>query len=299
MRAGHFWRAAAVAMTATLCTPLTAAAGPDPAAGPRQPIFPTALSYSLAQPTASPPGANDYGCRPNREHPYPVVLSEGTFENAYDNWAKLAPELAKDGYCVFAPNIGGPPDSPFQATGDIAKTATEFAAYVDRVRTATGASKVDIVGHSQGGMMPRYYIKNLGGANKVDKLIGLTPSNHGTTVDGIVPVIAQLPGGEQVYRTACESCAQQNKGSRFLDNLNAGGETVPDISYTVVATRTDEVVTPYTAAFLAPAPNVRNTTLQDYCAVDPTDHINISYDSIALRIVGNALDPEHAETPHC
>ena len=46
---------------------------------------------------------------------------------------------------------------------------------------ATGAAKVDIIGHSQGGMMPRYYVKNLGGAAKVDDLIGLSPSNHGTT----------------------------------------------------------------------------------------------------------------------
>ena len=40
---------------------------------------------------------------------------------------------------------------------------------------------LDLVGHSQGGMMPRYYVKNLGGAAKVDDLIGLSPSNHGTT----------------------------------------------------------------------------------------------------------------------
>ena len=35
-------------------------------------------------------------------------------------------------------------------------------------------------GHSQGGMMPRYYLKFLGGASKVDDLVGLAPSNHGT-----------------------------------------------------------------------------------------------------------------------
>ena len=46
---------------------------------------------------------------------------------------------------------------------------------------ATGAAKVSMVGHSQGGMMPRYYIKFLGGASKVDDLVGLSPSNHGTS----------------------------------------------------------------------------------------------------------------------
>jgi hypothetical protein len=34
-------------------------------------------------------------------------------------------------------------------------------------------------------MMPRYYLKFLGGASSVHTLIGLAPSNHGTTLDGI------------------------------------------------------------------------------------------------------------------
>jgi hypothetical protein len=47
------------------------------------------------------------------------------------------------------------------------------------------ASKVDIVGWSQGGMMPRYYINNLGGAAKVNILVGLAPSNFGTNPHGL------------------------------------------------------------------------------------------------------------------
>ena len=107
---------------------------------------------------------------------------------------------------------------------------------------ATGARKVSLVGHSQGGMMPRYYLKFLGGAGKVDDLIGLAPSNHGTSNPG-----ALLLDGAGV----CDSCGQQATGSAFMTNLNAGDETPGNVSYTVVETRYDEVVIPYTSAFLS------------------------------------------------
>ena len=61
---------------------------------------------------------------------------------------------------------------------------------------------------------------------------------------------------------ACDSCGQQATGSAFLTHLNAGDETPGQVSYTVVQTRYDEVVIPYTSAFLAGA-NTTNVLLQD------------------------------------
>ena len=49
----------------------------------------------------------------------------------------------------------------------------------------------------------------------------------------------------------CTACVQQEAGSAFLANLNAGGDTVAGVSYTVIESRNDEVVTPYTSAFLS------------------------------------------------
>lgn len=146
------------------------------------------------------------------------MLVHGTVENAYDNWAELSPQLKADGYCVFALNYGGAPERPLQAVGDIAASAGELSAYVDRVLAATGAAKVDIVGHSQGGMMPRYYLKFLGGARKVDHLIALSPTNYGTTFNGVLPLIHSLPAGDNVLGSFCEACVQQREGSAFLQN---------------------------------------------------------------------------------
>jgi triacylglycerol lipase len=219
-----------------------------------------------------PLGVNNFSCHPTSAHPEPVVLVHGTFFDSAMSWETLAPTLEADGYCVYAIDYGT------FGTAPIEQSAVQLRAFVDRVLHATGAAKVDIVGHSQGGMMPRYYMKNLGGASKVDKLIGLAPSNHGTT-NPLAPVVA--PG--------CPACAEQEAGSPFLTALNAGGDTLPGVTYTVIESKDDEIVTPYTSAFLQ-GPNVTNILLQADCPHDVSEHISILYDPVALQWVVHALN---------
>jgi triacylglycerol esterase/lipase EstA (alpha/beta hydrolase family) len=264
--------------------------------------FATAFAATVAFPDAPPPGANDFSCRPSAAHPYPVILVHGTFENMDDNWQAAAPVLVNHGYCVFAFNYGGASAaSPVQGTGLIPASARELKAFVGRVLAATGAAKVDIVGHSQGGMMPRYYLRFLGGAARVYTLVGLAPSNHGTTIDGLTTLtqtLGLLSGFGAGLSVTCPACTQQLVGSAFLTRLNAGGDTVPGVHYTVIESRDDEVVTPYTSAFLS-GPGVTNITLQDQCAADQTDHLEISYDPVALADMLNALDPAHPVPVPC
>jgi Lipase (class 2) len=264
--------------------------------------FLVGVAAALANPSASPPGANSWSCKPSSAHPYPVVLVNGTGEDMADGFSALSPLLADNGYCVFAANFGGTPGNLLQGTGDITQSAAELASFVSQVIAATGASKVDLVGHSQGGMMPRYYLKFLGGAPKVETLVGLAPSNHGTTLDGLATLETELatvlPGISSVLGSACEACAQQIAGSSFLTSLNAGGDTVAGPSYTVIETRNDEIVTPYTSAFLS-GPNVTNILLQNVCPLDQTDHIGIADDTVALHLVLNALDPAHPQAVPC
>ncbi|ACZ83374.1 esterase/lipase family protein [Streptosporangium roseum] len=246
----------------------------------------TALTGTAGAET-SPDGANDWNCRPSFFHPHPVVLVHGTFENMAFNWSKLSPVLKKNGYCVFALNYGGVPDAPVQGTGDIAQSAGQLSAFVDRVLQATGAPEVDIVGHSQGGMMPRYYAKFLGGAAKVRKLVGIVPSNHGTTASGLVTLGRLLGLLDPVIR-ACPACGQQLVDAEFLGALNSGGETLPGVEHTVIATRYDEVVTPYTSSFLNGS-GVKNILLQDKCPGDTNAHLGVNFDPVVHRIVLNEL----------
>ena len=279
----------------------TAQAASTPPAGPPRSTFPAALAYSLFNPEASPAGANDPTCRPTPAHPRPVVLVHGTVESAYSNWAELSPQLKAAGYCVFALNYGAfrrAPGIPFKGTEEISASARQLSVFVDQVRATTGAAEVDIVGHSQGGMMPRYYLKYLGGASKVGSLVALAPSNYGTVFYGVLPLIATVPGGEGAVGLACTACTQQRAGSTFLRDLNAGGDTVPGVEYTVISTTFDEVIQPFTNTFLR-SPGVTNINLQAVCLLDQTNHLGISYDPIAQQLVRNALDPSTARRPTC
>jgi triacylglycerol esterase/lipase EstA (alpha/beta hydrolase family) len=203
------------------------AAGAIPAQAASLPLGGEAAAFlASANPLfydASPLGAN-VGCQPTAAHPYPVVLVEGTFASMYNSFEAISPDLVNNGYCVYAFNYGQTiPFSGVYAMGDIPTSAAELSAEVNHVLAITGASKVDLVGWSQGGMMPRQYINDLGGAAKVNMLVGLAPSNYGTTLDGLQTLISDF-GLEGVttglLSVTCAACSQQLQGSSFLTSLD-------------------------------------------------------------------------------
>lgn len=264
-------------------------------------VVPAATAQAETQTeAASSSGWNDYSCKPSAAHPRPVVLVHATFANGIDNWLTLAPYLTNRGYCVFSLDYGQLPGVPlFFGLGPIDESAAQLDAFVDKVLAATGAAEADLVGHSQGGMMPRYYLKFLGGAAEVNAFVGIAPSNHGTTLNGLTNLLKYFPGAADLLTTATPALADQVVGSAFLTKLNAGGDTVPGVRYTVIATQYDEVVTPYSSQFLS-GTDVHNVLIQDLCPLDLSEHAAVGLlDRIAFHEVTNALDPAHATATTC
>ncbi|MEV7342507.1 alpha/beta fold hydrolase [Streptomyces sp. NPDC093544] len=261
----------------------------------------SATAASATVEAAAPSGGwNNYSCKPSTAHPRPVVLVHGTFGNSVDNWLALAPYLVNRGYCVYSLDYGQLPGVPvFNGLGPIDKSAEQLQVFVDKVLAATGSAKADLVGHSQGGMMPRYYLKFLGGAAKVNALVGIAPDNHGTTLSGLTKLLPYFPGAQDLLSTATPGLTDQVAGSAFLAKLNAGGDTVAGVHYTVIATKYDEVVTPYRSQFLTGS-DVNNVLLQNLCAIDLSEHVAIGLlDRIAFHEVANALDPARATPTTC
>lgn len=255
-------------------------------------------------------GANDWKCKPSAAHSTPVVLVHATFVNLGTNWAALSPTLKNAGYCVYAFNYGMTwlSGNRIGGLGDIAQSAGTLKAFVDKVLSSTGAQKVDLVGHSQGGMMPNYYIKRLGGAPKVRTFVGIAPSNHGTTVAGLLNLADALGFLGTVIHNSIDAIlntvgvpglTQQESTSTFQKQLFADGDTVPGPRYAVIETNKDIVVTPYTNAFLS-GPNVTNILIQAQCPKDNVGHIGMFADSVVIQNVVNQLGANAANfKPTC
>ncbi|MQA09192.1 MAG: alpha/beta fold hydrolase [Pseudonocardiaceae bacterium] len=268
-----------------------------------------AAQPGTAQPGAGPPGANDWSCQPSARHPNPIVLTHGLGANAAMNWQRMAPILAGEGYCVFALTYGRAPKAPppLDRLGGLRRmeeSATELSSFVDKVLASTGATKVDIVGHSEGTLMPSYYVRFLNGASKVDKYVSLTPLWEGTTLAGL-PALYQfgkhlgLSGVvDEVLARFCGSCPQFLQGSDYLAKLHAAGVFAPEVTYTNIVTRYDEVVIPYTSG-LGYGPNVTNIVLQNGCPQNLSEHAALAVDPMTTGHVLNALDPANAEPVHC
>ncbi|WP_182359079.1 esterase/lipase family protein [Tomitella gaofuii] len=257
----------------------------------------------LRNPGGSLPGVNDWGCTPGAEHPEPVILVHGTFSDQQINWGAMAPRLKDAGYCVYALDYGVNPGTPWplSAFGGLTRmqdSAQELSVFVDKVLAASGAQKVDFVGHSQGTLMPNYYVKFLGGAPTVDEYVSLAPLWNGT--DAVGPLTAGAGTAAQgdpvtdamtaLMDEYCGACAQMTAGSPFIEKMNAGGTYAPGVEYTNIMTRYDGTVVPWSSGYVE-GQNATNIVVQDGCPQDHSDHSSLVASVRAQAMVLNALDP--------
>lgn len=277
------------------------------AAGPAQaaPLPVGTLGDSVAAFALHPDsvaGANDWSCKPTSEHPYPVVLLPGTFENIGFNFAELSPALKNAGYCVFATNYGMSWFSAGRIGGMNSETSSgnQVSAFINQVLASTGARKVDIVGHSQGGSMGINYIKLHGGATKVNTYVGWGQSSNGTTLSGIqtlgqkLSLLGLFDTGATLF--GAPSLVDQQVGSAYTNQTTA----IPLPSgpkYVTIQTENDEVVTPYATQSL---PGAQNIVIQQSCPTDHVGHVGLNWDSPTLQLTLNALAGGPTNfTPQC
>jgi triacylglycerol lipase len=288
----------------TLAAVLTAAAA----------LFAVAPAHATTPPGPQPSdgraplGANDWQCRPSTAHPEPLVLVHGFFATGWENFGYLAPMLKNAGYCIFTITYGLEPGDPYiGGMLPMEQSAQQLGAFVTRVLAATGAKKIDLLGHSEGTLMPQWWLKKLGGAAVTDKYVALAPLYEGTTVYGLSTLLSTLKSldpagfaqGSSSFEQGCGACQEFLAGSDFFKRLYSDGTMgAPGVRYTTVMSRYDELVVPYTSGQMV-APGATNIVLQDVCPLNADEHLFLAFDPTVVRIIENALDPTHARPVDC
>jgi pimeloyl-ACP methyl ester carboxylesterase len=261
---------------------------------------------AFAAPAAQAAGGNnDPSCKPTAAHPFPVVFLHGLGATYYEDLNFLQADIAGIGYCTFSATYGAYPGFPYVGgLRPVADSAGEIKAFVEQVLSETGAAKVDIVGHSEGGFQSLYVTKTQGIASQVDKVVAIAPPTHGTTFAGLYN-LAYLFGqaeraavGQALSAFGCPACSDLGVGGSAVATLDNGPIAQSGVSYTIITSRYDELVTPTATAFVN-EPGVKNEYVQDTCPFDPVGHIGEAYDLNVWHLVQNALDPSNAKPFIC
>jgi pimeloyl-ACP methyl ester carboxylesterase len=159
----------------------------------------------------------------------PVVLLHGFAMNR-TNWIWLGRRLARRG-------IGPLYGTSYFSPQSVRRSAEHLQRFIERVRAREGAARVDIVAHSLGGVVARYYIERLGGAKHVGRVVTIGSPHNGT-------VIARLGA---LFPSARETLA----GSSFYADL---GPVIAreGVVFTSVWSRADAIIEPPESSSIAP-----------------------------------------------
>jgi triacylglycerol lipase len=147
----------------------------------------------------------------------PVVLVHG-WNGSASSMATLKSRFEASGRQAFSLTLPGQNN---------VTNAQALATFINNVKAQTGAAKVDLVGHSMGGLSTRYYIKSLGGGANVAQYVSLGSPQYGLF---LACFLGTNSGG------------QMCTWSSFLRALNSGDDTPGAVYYTTIYSTSDELV---------------------------------------------------------
>ncbi len=156
----------------------------------------------------------------------PVIVLHGYMMRGGTMWM-LRRRLRKDGERVWLFNYG-------PAFGSIAHFARQLQNAVEKLLDKTGRSKVDLIGHSMGGLVILHYLNQLNGAQRVQRVITLgTPFS-----------------GSKLWAFSLGRCGEQMRpNSRLLQGLKES-DLPKSVNFTAIYSDFDELVIPNENAHL-------------------------------------------------
>jgi len=219
----------------------------------------------------------------------PVLLVHGTTVTPEENWDwNWAAWLEAQGwpYCTVR--------LPNRAMSDI-QVSAEYVVHALRAMHAESGRRVQVLGHSQGGHVPRWALRFWPDTRAmVDDLVSFAAPNHGS-----VPVVAMC------VPDCAPAIWQQAHQSKYMQALNSHQETFAGIDYTTIYTHADEFVQPNLNGFgtsslerEVPQPNAVNVATQDLCPLNAAEHLLVgTSDPVAFAIAFDALTHDGPADP--
>ncbi|AIJ34312.1 esterase/lipase family protein [Corynebacterium imitans] len=184
-------------------------------------------------------------------HESPVLFIHGVTSRSRA-FRPNAERLRDEGFWVWGYDYGDMFAPGFYGMGNLDSIIEDVHANVDHVLEQTGAEQLDIVAHSQGGLMTKLFIAN-GGASKVRRVVAMGANFHGTDVRGratrFAPLISRYPRAASTL--ASPGVIQQLADSPWVRTHLNVPDTYPEIVYTSLYSPADVLVTPNETSMLA------------------------------------------------
>lgn len=266
-----------------------------------------AIDWSLPSDLVDDPlyGApdNDFDCQ--SEH-NPIIMLHGLSSQREVGLNTFSHHLKDEGYCVFSETYGAHKLVPWiGGLTDMRESAVEIASFIKEVKENTGSEKVDIVGHSEGGVMALYVpMTQEGIAEIVDHNIALGPAVHGAQYFGFTDLF--YFGGDVTRELV--SLALDTLGCKACDDMATDGDIYNDFKNaerisqegnkpTIIVSTSDTLVAPETSR--VDEDGVRNVVIQDTCPDDEVGHAGLGWSKNVWNLVKNELNEDFERTFEC
>ncbi len=167
----------------------------------------------------------------------PVIFVHGFGDNAIGCWGKFASKLQGEGYQVY--NFDYSDVSGFTDPREPAKWLKSDIGILRRDLTYNGqeyTGKYDLVCHSIGALVSRWYMEELGGGKDIRQWIGVAPVNHGAAFadfdsfsPGIIHFLINKLDKNSIYFLKTDSPVVVG-----LDENVEHGNPCPEVKYRVI-----------------------------------------------------------------
>ncbi|MFQ6331740.1 esterase/lipase family protein [Nocardia sp. CWNU-33] len=237
----------------------------------------------------TPPGVNRDNCTPTVPGAVPVVLLHGFAGDPYRAWGFLGPTLANAGLCVYAFSYGGSTAMQGGGNGPLTASAVEIKQKLTELAARLGASKLDLIGHSEGGIMAQYVVKSDPSIAGLARSVTAISSPTRGTLGDIAASLLNI-GNLRDQLPLPPAVKDLMGGSSFMRELNSGPVAVPGITYTTLVSEHDPVAALGQNQATINEPGVDNVVLQDVCPASKAGHNGTPFSPTTAAIILNALD---------